>query len=192
MIRRSLHHFAIILIAIQALYISATAAFATETVAQASQPLQTVAALDTTKYMGQWYEVARFPNRFQTQCAGQVNAVYTLLDSGRIEVANSCKLANGQREVIIGQAKPGKAGANTQLLVSFLPPYLRWLPIGWGDYWVIDLASDYRYAVVADPSRSYLWLLSRSPSLAADDRSAIEARLKAQGFDVAKLQNTPQ
>ena len=155
-------------------------------------PVQTVPSLDTARYMGTWYEVARFPNPFQNQCAGKVTAVYKTLASGKIEVANSCDLANGQRELAVGEAKLGSAGLNTQLRVSFLPKLIRWLPIGWGDYWVVDLASDYRYAAVGDPERKYLWLLSRTPTLTPADRQAMEAKLQAQSFDTRKLVNTPQ
>jgi apolipoprotein D and lipocalin family protein len=76
--------------------------------------------------------------------------------------------------------------------VSFLPAFLRWLPIGWGNYWVIGLAPDYRYAVVGEPSREYLWILSRTPALAEQDRKTIDELLRTQGYDPAKLVATPQ
>ena len=177
------------LVAACALFITVLSLFAQE---KAPLPPQTVAALDTDKYMGTWYEIARFPNQFQTQCAGKVSAAYQLKDSGRIAVTNTCDLANGQRESTEGEAKLGSAGLSTQLRVSFLPKLLRWLPVGWGDYWVIDLASDYRYAVVSDSNRKFLWLLSRTPAMAITDRVAIEARLQAQSFDTRRLVNTPQ
>ena len=187
------HSYAIQRIVFCVVAVWASALFAQEKpVATLEGAPQTVASLDTVRYMGNWYEVARFPNRFQTQCVAKVQAKYSLLPEGRIEVQNSCTLANGQTESVTGQAKLGSAGLNTQLKVSFLPAYLRWLPVGWGDYWVIDLARDYRYAVVSDSSRAYLWLLSRSPALSNADRIEIETRLRTQGFDLSKLQNTAQ
>ncbi len=185
----SIYAFATKVIAGCALFTLAISGFCQE---KAPTPPQTVAVLDTDKYMGTWYEIARFPNRFQTQCAGKVSATYQLQGSGHIEVTNSCELANGQRDSTVGEAKLGSAGLNTQLRVSFLPKIVRWLPIGWGDYWVIDLASDYRYAVVGDPSRKFLWLLSRTPTMAVADRMAIETRLQAQSYDTRRLVNTPQ
>ena len=185
---------AIKLIAACALSITVTGLIA-QTITQSTPPpapVQTVPSLDTARYMGTWYEIARFPNPFQNQCVGKVAAAYKTLADGKIEVANSCDLANGQRELAVGEAKPGTAGVNTQLRVSFLPKLIRWLPIGWGDYWVVDLASDYRYAAVGDPERKYLWLLSRTPTLAPADRQAMEAKLQAQSFDTRKLVNTPQ
>ena len=74
--------------------------------------------------------------------------------------------------------------------MSFLPSWLRWLPI-WGSYWVIQLADDGRYAVVSEPTREYLWVLSRTPTLAPADESAIRSRLAQQGFDLARWQTHP-
>ena len=69
---------------------------------------------------------------------------------------------------------------------------MRWLPIGWGDYWVIGLAPDYRYAVVGEPSRKYLWVLARTPTLSAEDRRAIDTLLRERGYDPALLVATAQ
>jgi apolipoprotein D and lipocalin family protein len=76
-----------------------------------------------------------------------------------------------------------------QLEVSFLPSWLRWLPVGWGRYWVIQLAEDGRYAVISEPTREYLWILSRTPRLEAADEATIRARLREQGFaDLTRLE----
>ena len=77
------------------------------------------------------------------------------------------------------------------LAVRFAPAWLAWLPLVWGDYWVIDLADDYRYAVVGEPSREYLWVLARGPQLADADWHRIVARLPALGYDPARLVRTP-
>ena len=101
-----------------------------------------------------------------------------------------------QIEDIVGLARPagseirGNALQPAQLEVSFLPSWLRWLPI-WGSYWVIQLADDGRYAVVGEPTREYLWVLSRTPKLAPADESAIRSRLTQQGFDLARWQTHP-
>ena len=107
-----------------------------------------------------------------------------------LRVVNRCSTASGVSAVDGIARRVGSAG--DKLEVSFLPAVLRWLPIGWGDYWVIGLAPDYRYAVVGEPSREYLWVLSRTPTLAADDRRAIDALLRKHGYDPAKLVSTPQ
>ena len=110
-------------------------------------------------------------------------------DDGKVSVANRCRTRDGYEEVS-GVARRVD-GRTDRLQVSFLPAALRWLPIGWGDYWVIELAPDYRYAVVGEPSRQYLWMLSRTPALSPEDRRAIEARLPAHGYDAARLVDSP-
>ena len=153
-------------------------------------PLTTVGDVDAARYAGLWYEVANYPNRFQKICVRNTTAEYSVRDDGTLRVVNRCATADGTSSVD-GLARRVGAGAD-KLEVSFLPPALRWLPIGWGDYWVIGLAPDYRYAVVGEPSRNYLWILSRTPTLAAEDRRAIDALLREKAYDPARLVATPQ
>jgi apolipoprotein D and lipocalin family protein len=155
----------------------------------AAEPLQTVGNVDLARYAGQWHEVAKYPNRFQQQCVGDTTATYSLRDDGNVSVVNRCRTRDGHDEVS-GVARRVD-GRTDRLQVSFLPAALRWLPIGWGDYWVIELAPDYRYAVVGEPSRQYLWVLSRTRTLSPEDRRAIEARLPAHGYDAARLVDSP-
>jgi apolipoprotein D and lipocalin family protein len=155
----------------------------------AAEPLRTVGSVDLARYAGQWHEVAKYPNRFQQHCVGDTTATYALRDDGKVSVVNRCRTRDGHDEVS-GVARPVD-GRTDRLQVSFLPAALRWLPIGWGDYWVIELAPDYRYAVVGEPSRQYLWVLSRTPTLSPEDRRAIEARLPAHGYDAARLVDSP-
>lgn len=163
---------------------------ATSAAAEPPAPLTSVGSVDLGRYAGRWYEIAHYPNRFQRQCVGDTTAEYAPRDDGALQVTNRCATANGTTEAI-GVARRVD-GRTDRLEVSFLPAVLRWLPIGWGDYWVIGLAPDYRYAVVGEPSREYLWILSRTPTLAPDDRRAIDALLRAQDYDPAKLAETPQ
>jgi apolipoprotein D and lipocalin family protein len=155
----------------------------------AAEPLATVGKVDLARYAGQWHEVAKYPNRFQQQCVGDTTATYGLRDDGDVSVVNRCRTHDGFDEVS-GVARRVD-GRTDRLQVSFLPAALRWLPIGWGDYWVIELAPDYRYAVVGEPSRRYLWVLSRSRQLSPEDRRAIDARLPAHGYDPARLIESP-
>jgi apolipoprotein D and lipocalin family protein len=164
---------------------TAATAFARE-----AAPLTTVGSVDAARYAGRWYEIANYPNRFQRMCAGNTTAEYTLRDDGTLKVINRCSTATGVSEV---EGVARRVGDVTDKLeVSFLPAFLRWLPIGWGNYWVIGLAPDYRYAVVGEPSREYLWILSRTPALAEQDRKAIDELLRTQGYEPAKLVATPQ
>jgi len=165
--------------------------------AQDAQPeLRALPSVDVPGYMGTWYQVAWFPNRFQKQCVSDTSARYRRLDSGEIEVQNRCRLADGGIDDITGIARTdgsrlqGDTLMPAQLRVSFMPPLLRWLPI-WGRYWVIDRADDGRFAVVSEPSRDYLWVLARAPSLSAADRTAIRSMLQRQGFDLSRWQDHP-
>ena len=159
--------------------------FAATVAPAAGQPatLRALPSLDVPGYMGTWYQVAWFPNRFQKQCVSDTVASYRRVPEG-VEVVNRCRNAEGRVDSVTGLARP--AGAllagdelrPAQLEVSFLPRLLRWLPI-WGDYWVIQLAP---------PRREYLWVLSRTPGLAPVDESAIRSRLAQQGYDLARWQ----
>ncbi|MFN7984099.1 MAG: lipocalin family protein [Vicinamibacterales bacterium] len=163
------------------------------TLASADGTVRSVPTLDLTRYAGLWYEVARYPNRFQKSCAKDVTAEYTLRSDGRITVVNACQRDDGSKiraEGIARQAKEG--GPNSQLKVRFAPSWLSFVPAVWGDYWVIDLAPDYSYAVVGDPSHDYLWILSRTPVLPDEQMNAARNAAAANGFDVAKLVPTPQ
>lgn len=158
--------------------------------------LAALPSLDVPSYMGTWYQVAWFPNRFQKQCVSDTSATYRRLPEG-VEVINRCRMADGRTDDVVGLARPaGSAITGDQLQpakleVSFLPRALRWLPI-WGDYWVIQRADDGRYAVISEASRKYLWVLSRVSQLSAADESAIRSRLLQQGFDLTRWQAHPQ
>lgn len=162
----------------------------------AAPPLQALPSLNVPAYMGTWHQVAWFPNRFQKQCVSDTSATYRQLPSGEVEVANRCRLENGSLDGVIGLARPDGASLRgtqlepAQLEVSFLPSWLRWVPI-WGRYWVLDLAPDGRYAVISEPSREYLWVLARQPTLTAADETAIRSRLVAVGFDLTRWQAHP-
>jgi apolipoprotein D and lipocalin family protein len=153
-------------------------------------PLQSLPSLEVPPYMGTWYQVALFPNRFQAQCVSDTTATYRQLPDGSVEVANRCRTADGRLDEAMGRARPtgalrGTTLAPAQLQVSFLPEWIRWLPVGWGTYWVVQLATDGRYAVVSEPTRQYLWVLSRTPRLTPEDETAIRSRLIEQGFAAA-------
>ena len=154
-------------------------------------PVQVVPSVDLTRYTGTWYEIARYPNRFQDFCVGDVTATYTLLEEGEIEVINRCRNAAGEMKEAVGKARKQDAdGPDTKLEVRFAPAFLSFLPFVWGDYWIIDLASDYSYAVIGGPDREYLWILARSSMMADSTWSGISRRLILQGFNPAQLVKT--
>jgi apolipoprotein D and lipocalin family protein len=149
-------------------------------------PLSTVPRVELPRYLGTWYEIASFPQSFQAGCTGST-ARYALRDDGDIDVLNRCfkDTLDGPEKASHGRARVVDTATNAKLKVSFFRPF-------WGDYWVIDLGQDYDYAVVGHPSRDYLWVLSREPSMATERYDDILKRLAAQGYETARLQRTLQ
>jgi lipocalin/ligand-binding SRPBCC domain-containing protein len=154
--------------------------------AQGAEPVRTVPFVDLDRYAGDWFESARFPNRFQRQCVAEVRASYMRRADGGIDVLNQCRTEDGQIQAS-GIARVVDDRTFARLKVRFAPAWLSFLPIVWGDYWIIGLAEDYSWAVVGSPDRDYLWILARTPRL--DDQSAAAARAiaRANGFDVERL-----
>jgi apolipoprotein D and lipocalin family protein len=150
-------------------------------------PLSTVKSLDLQRYLGVWHEIALYPNYFQRKCARNTSAEYSAGVEGTVVVRNQCTTADGAVESVTGVARRVRADDPTRLKVRFAPDWLSWLPMVWGDYWVIGLADDYRYAVVGEPNREYLWILGRQPTLSPADRSTIDALLRTAGYDPQRL-----
>ena len=148
--------------------------------------VSTVPFVDLDRYLGQWFEVARLPNRFQQRCLGDVRADYARRPDGRIDVVNRCRTADGEIEAR-GVARIVDERAFTKLKVRFAPGWLSWLPMVWGDYWIIGLADDYSWAVVGSPDRKYLWILARTPRLDEKGTAAAIEIARANGFDVSRL-----
>lgn len=160
----------------------------------ASQPLATVQSVDLERYQGVWHQIALYPNKFQKSCISNTYAEYKSEVGGTVQVTNACRMPNGKEMKVVGQARAqdgavlaGHQLSPPQLQVRFAPAWLSWLPMVWGDYWVIQLPTDYRYAVIGEPKREFLWVLARETQLNAADWTVIEARLKEQGYDPARL-----
>ena len=159
---------------------------------QDAQSVRTIAALDVPRYLGTWYEIAKFPNWFQKKCVSNTKAVYTAKPDGNLRVLNSCSTANGEISEAEGLARQIGPKDSPKLEVRFAPEWLSFLPMVWGDYWVIDLDSQYQVAAVSDPKREYLWVLSRTPQLDPKVYDDLLQRLKQQQFDIQKLERTSQ
>jgi apolipoprotein D and lipocalin family protein len=149
-------------------------------------PLHTVAQVDLPRYMGTWYEIASYPHRFQKGCVAS-RAEYELQADGKVKVVNQCRAESldGPLKSVTGTARVVDATTNARLEVSFFWPF-------WGDYWILDLDPDYRWVVVGHPSRNYLWILSRTPTLEETVYQQLLAGLPAKGYDPARLRRTPQ
>jgi apolipoprotein D and lipocalin family protein len=167
--------------------VAATALAAACTAAPPGPPLATVARVDVERYVGTWHEAALIPNRFQRDCATDTTATYTLLGDGRIGVRNRCLRADGSEMSVDGVADVVDRTTNAKLKVSFLPAWLRWTRIGRGDYWVLYLSPDYRMAIVGEPGREFLWILSRTPTLTDEEYQALMPPVRAAGYDPQRL-----
>lgn len=158
----------------------------------AAEPLQSIPSLDVARYMGTWYEIAKYPNRFQRKCASNTRADYSLLPTGRIQVINRCREQDGSLSEAIGTARQIGPADSSRLKVRFAPAFLSFLPMVWGDYWVIDLDPEYQLVAVSEPSREYLWVLARTPVVDAEAYGQLLARLEVRGFDLGRLERTQQ
>jgi apolipoprotein D and lipocalin family protein len=155
--------------------------------------LTTVSGIDLKRYQGLWYEIARKPNRFQKSCTGNVTAEYKLRVDGEIDVINRCQLKSGEYEEARGEARQrATARSAGKLQVRFAPKFLSFLPFVWGDYWVLELSDDYSYAVVGEPSRNYLWILSRKPQMDPDVYQELISRIAGHGYDPSQVVQTLQ
>ena len=143
-------------------------------------PVQSVAKVDLTRYLGTWHEIARYPMYFQKQCVGDVTANYSLMENGKLKVLNRCRTKSGEFDEAEGRASVVENSNNARLKVSFFWPFK-------ADYWVIGLDPEYRWAVVGNPNRKYLWLLSRNKNISSEDLAAAKASAVAQGYDLQQL-----
>lgn len=168
-----MHRFALLLMA--ALALPATAAEVTS-----------VETLDITRYAGEWHEIARLPMFFQRKCVSAITAQYTLRDDGLVGVRNRCKTEDGETDVVDGVANRDANHAG-RLEVRFAPDWLSWLPLTWADYWVIALDPDYQWAIVGEPGREYLWILSRTPDMPRAQLEELKARATAMGYELDEL-----
>lgn len=151
-------------------------------------PLTTVPAVDVPRYMGTWHEVAKYPNWFQKKCASSTQATYTLQADGQVQVRNRCKTEQGAWSEALGAARQIGGPTSPRLKVRFAPAWLSFVPLVWGDYWIIDLDPDYQWVVVSEPRREYLWILSRTPQMPAPTYQALLGKLEKLGFDLQRIE----
>lgn len=124
----------------------------------AKKAMEVVKGLDIERYMGRWYEIASFPSRFQPKSGIDTRATYTLNPDGTVKVLNET-WSDGKRGFIEGYAYKVDANSDeAKLKVKFwVPPFLPIIPVT-GDYWVLFIDEGYQYALIGQPSRSYLWV----------------------------------
>lgn len=149
-------------------------------------PLETVRFVDLQRYLGKWYEIASYPAWFQKDCTA-TTAEYSLLPDGNIQVVNRCRKErlDGPVDEVVGHAQVVDTTTNARLTVSFFWPFS-------GNYWIIDLDEGYQWAVVSEPRRKYLWILSRTPTIDEDTYATIVTRLQEMGYSRERLNRTTQ
>ena len=140
-----------------------------------------VKELDIEKYLGRWYEIARYDHRFERGLVG-VTATYTLREDGKLKVVNSGfeETLNGLKSEATGKAKIPNPNIPSKLKVSFF-----WF--FYGDYFVLELDKNYLWAVIGSNSDEYLWILSRTPQMDESLYSQILDKLTKRGYDIIKL-----
>lgn len=147
-------------------------------------PIASKALFEPARYLGTWYEIARFPVPFEAGCVG-VTAEYGAIDDQTISVKNTCRNPDGSiKSVISGTAEivgPGR------LEVTFPS-----VPFGASDYWVLWTDADYRTAVVGAPNGRSGWILDRAPQIPADRLAAAREVLDFNGYDLTRLMEVPQ
>lgn len=156
----------------------------------ASEPT-TVDSVDLDKYAGTWHEIGRLPMYFQRNCASDVTANYTeKTDGSGIIVTNKCLDKESSQIVAEGLAKPADT-TGSKLKVTFLPSWIRWLPVGRADYWVLARDDGYQTALVGTPDKKYLWLLARSPNVTQQTYAKYRHIAQGQGYDLKEFTLTP-
>ncbi|CAA6801157.1 MAG: Outer membrane lipoprotein Blc [uncultured Sulfurovum sp.] len=146
------------------------------------EPLPTVEKVELEKYLGTWHEIARYEHFFEKGCSN-VNATYSMRDDGKIHIQNRCD-KEGKMTEAIGKAYPVDEN-NSKLKVSFFGPF-------YGDYWILMLDEDYKYVVIGEPSREYLWILSRTQKMEQKTLDMILEKLPILGYAIEPLIWTPQ
>ena len=164
------------------------ATFCGLSVSARSKKLQIIDNLDIKRYAGTWYEIDRLPNWFERNCGCNITATYSLNKDGTINVANQCDKKDGKAEIANGAGKfKDQKSRNGHLKVTFAPSWLRLVPLVWADYCILYLDDDYRFALIGEPGRKYLWILARERKI---EHSQFDKMLKIardQGFDLSPL-----
>lgn len=142
--------------------------------------------IDYNKYLGTWYEQARYQNFFERKCKSNIAARYTLQEDGSIEVLNSCTTHSGKLAEVRGTARKANK-KDVTFKVTFAPKILRLLPFVWANYTVLYVDPEYQFALVGEPSRKYLWFLSRKQKADSDLLKKVKVIAQEHGYNLSKL-----
>jgi apolipoprotein D and lipocalin family protein len=148
-------------------------------------PLDVASNVDLSRFQGKWYEIARLPRTTQTDCHGTI-AFYTQNTDGTLAMVNQCNVGStaGPLNTVTMSAKVPDQTVPAKLALD-VGGYT-------GDYWILEVGSNYEYAVVGHPSRLYFWVLSRTPTLDPSTMQGVLDRAQTNHFDTTQIQYTPQ
>lgn len=146
--------------------------------------IKSAKSFDVKRYTGAWYEIAKYPNYFQKHCVGS-KAKYSTQKNGTLSIINQCLHKNGEVTSVKGIAYPIENKV-AQFKVQFI---FKFINLSWfqGDYWIIKLDQNYQDAIVSDPQRKYLWILSRTPKMNEERYQKIIIWLISKGFKIDKI-----
>lgn len=146
----------------------------------------TVKELDLNRYLGTWYEIARFPHSFEKNLVG-VTATYSLREDEKIRVINQGykTTLDGELSVAEGKAKIPNPSEPGKLKVSFF-----W--IFYADYNVLELDENYQYVMIGSSSPKYFWILSRRPKMDSETYEMLLEKARKRGYNLANLVKVPQ
>ena len=151
----------------------------------AEPPLAVASNVELSRFQGKWYEIARLPRTTQTDCHG-TTAFYTQNSDGSLTFVNQCNVGSqtGPMKTLAMAATVPDSNVQAKLALD-VGGYV-------GDYWILEVDSNYQYAVIGHPSRLYFWILSRAPTLDSATVQGIIGRAQDNHFDMAQLEYTPQ
>lgn len=153
-----------------------------------ARPVEAVPWLDRDRYLGRWHGVAWLPSPFQRRYAGELMLEYAPRGDGLIAVHSVCRDEDGRLSEVHGvarQPEPLREPAKLQLRLA--PLWLGRLQLAWHEHWVIGLDPDYRWAMVGQPRRRHLWILSREARMDYDALEDLKAAAQRMGYDLASL-----
>ena len=141
----------------------------------------TVKDVNIDRYLGKWYEIARFPHSFEKGLAG-VTAEYSYRDDGKIRVVNSGYKGSldGKFSRAVGKAKIPDEDHPGRLKVSFFLFF-------YGDYYILELDEDYQWAMIGSSSPKYFWILSRTPQMDEETYRMLLDQARERGYDLDQL-----
>lgn len=158
--------------------------------AQKNKVVQTIEKLEIDRFLGTWYEIASAPTRFQKNCVANSKADYSLMEIDLLKIENSCDTKNGTT-IAEGRAKIKDTKTNAKLTVTFTK-FISWVYLFGGDFWVLDIASDYSYALIGEPGKRYAWVLSREQTLSDIKLERAYKILNKNGYDTCLVFTTAQ